>query len=675
MSNVFLKNTTSSAITVVGYTVYYIDNTSAEIVEVEGTAGEPLPSIGDTVTFGNYPQATSTPEPIEWTVLDVDSVNGKAFLIAKKVLDGKTYGAYSDSTRWSNCSLREWLNSTFKTTAFDSSEQERIILSHIQNPSNSSTATPGGVDTDDYLFCLSIGEAKNTSYFSDNEARKCSVTQHAIDAGVNVSYGHSEWWLRSPGNYNIRAAHVYDSGGVNTSGDYVYETFGVRPAMWVSFSCALTFKYNAFKYTANGIPYWYVIDGTHNTWTDDLNVWGYTEVQPVVTLPTVTNRVCDSAASEGVTGWWPGNNTVYSSGTAIPYDESKSYSFQMYRSSSSTVWTFTTILSARSYNGNLSAYNTSSDVLTVRQASYAECSSNQAIEVQVYNSSNTAYNAFKYSLDNVDYYYVLDGVQTEWTNDLASIGYSLTPSVVLPTVSQSGNFGEYNWLATSINDVESISANSNTTNLGYNASTIFPNYDDTKSYGIVQWQVTGGETAGRVEFSIVNASGKFQAHNNTDSALSFYQAKVAACSSNQATVITVYNLSNVAYNAFKYTANNTDYYYVLDGTQTDWTDDLSSIGYHLISIAYLGAGNTNVQWNGWTWLYLNQNGSQSVPFSADMSYTFDSAYLGDGTRVNLTSHTITMGRPNASYTHLGLLDTYSGFTAYKIYYHAVSTVS
>lgn len=64
MGTVFLKNATSSTITVAGYTVHYIDSADAEIVEVEGTSGQALPSVGDTVTFGNYPQATSTPEPI-----------------------------------------------------------------------------------------------------------------------------------------------------------------------------------------------------------------------------------------------------------------------------------------------------------------------------------------------------------------------------------------------------------------------------------------------------------------------------------------------------------------------------------------------------------------------------------------------------------------------------------
>lgn len=55
----------------------------------------------------------------------------------------------------------------------------------------------------------------------------------------------------------------------------------------------------------------------------------------------------------------------------------------------------------------------------------------------------------------------------------------------------------------------------------------------------------------------------------------------ATCSDPTATVVTVYDSYNNAYNAFKFTASGTDYYYVLDGTQNDWTDDLSSIGYSL----------------------------------------------------------------------------------------------
>ena len=44
---------------------------------------------GDTATFGKYPQATETPEPIEWLVLDIDTSKGQMLLLSKYVLDAK----------------------------------------------------------------------------------------------------------------------------------------------------------------------------------------------------------------------------------------------------------------------------------------------------------------------------------------------------------------------------------------------------------------------------------------------------------------------------------------------------------------------------------------------------------------------------------------------------------
>ena len=47
------------------------------------------------MTFGKYPQATETPEPIEWIVLEVapdanNIMSGKMLLLSKYVLDTQT---------------------------------------------------------------------------------------------------------------------------------------------------------------------------------------------------------------------------------------------------------------------------------------------------------------------------------------------------------------------------------------------------------------------------------------------------------------------------------------------------------------------------------------------------------------------------------------------------------
>jgi hypothetical protein len=106
-------------------------------------------------------------------------------------------------------------------------------------------------------------------------------------------------------------------------------------------------------------------------------------------------------------------------------------------------------------------------------------------------------------------------------------------------------------------------------------------YDVTSCYAVVFWRKSDNTLGGRTEFSLEGISNVLAARNVSSSTIEVYWIKVAVCSSNQATVVPVYDSSNNAYNAFKYTTNNTDYYYVLDETQTDWTDDLSSIGYSL----------------------------------------------------------------------------------------------
>lgn len=111
-------------------------------------------------------------------------------------------------------------------------------------------------------------------------------------------------------------------------------------------------------------------------------------------------------------------------------------------------------------------------------------------------------------------------------------------------------------------------------------------YDTNKKYALTTYNngtSDGLRTCGIfIPISVSTQSGGpyyVGVKNISSTSQSFMSVYVATCSSDLATVVSVYDSSNNAYNAFKYTTNNTDYYYVLDGTQTDWTDDLASIGY------------------------------------------------------------------------------------------------
>ena len=215
-------------------------------------AGGAENSIGEIVTFGRYEQDSVTSngkEPIEWIILDVND-DGSLVLISKYALDAKPYNESSRAVTWETCSLREWLNEDFYSSAFNAEEQAKIKTVHLVNENNPSWGTTGGKDTDDRVWLLSINEVcdyfsteKLYSYFTDDTSRMCAPTKYVIAQGVyqNSSYtvddvGACKWWLRSPGSYSGDAAGVCLVGGgnVNSNGIPVNDDdFGVRPVVAV----------------------------------------------------------------------------------------------------------------------------------------------------------------------------------------------------------------------------------------------------------------------------------------------------------------------------------------------------------------------------------------------------------------------------------------------------------
>jgi len=170
------------------------------------------------------------------------------------------------------------------------------------------------------------------------------------------------------------------------------------------------------------------------------------------------------------------------------------------------------------------------------------------------------------------YYYTVDNIFL--VGMMPPMGGMYAPAPSLPTVS-SGGFIMHNNPVT-------ITAGATNSDF-YIGSTGRPFvYDATKSYGVRKaMDAIGGNDINPSLLSLVDSSGELAVKNVSGSSITVEVVYVSVCSSSSATVITVYDSSNTPYNAFKYTSDGTDYYYVLDGTQTDWTDNLSSIGYHL----------------------------------------------------------------------------------------------
>ena len=197
-------------------------------------------NVGDTIKFGKYEQDNNLAngkEDIEWIVLD--KKYKKILLISKYVLDCKQYNTELTDVTWETCSLRKWLNETFMDSAFDGAEKTIVKESKVSADKNPKKDTNPGNATTDKIFLLSINEANK--YFDRNKERKCIPTEYAKANGAYTIIGYTKndvptwWWLRSPGNYQKRAAFVAEDGSVFYNGDVVNsDCVCVRPAVWVS---------------------------------------------------------------------------------------------------------------------------------------------------------------------------------------------------------------------------------------------------------------------------------------------------------------------------------------------------------------------------------------------------------------------------------------------------------
>jgi len=212
--------------------------------------------VGTTIKFGKYEQDNKTSngkEDIEWIVLDEKS-DGSLLVISKYALDRYSYDSDYKAVTWEKSKIRTWLNGTFMSNAFSSTEKAKILTTSLTNKDNPYTGTDGGNDTKDQVFLLSLDEAQK--YFGKNTVTKqgytinanaaCKPTayaksKNAMTYDFSSSYYSSEmkqftgccwYWLRTPGSESRRALYVNNVGEAGYASFYCYNTdCAVRPAM------------------------------------------------------------------------------------------------------------------------------------------------------------------------------------------------------------------------------------------------------------------------------------------------------------------------------------------------------------------------------------------------------------------------------------------------------------
>ena len=205
-------------------------------------------AIGEYVTFGSYEQDNDPDngaEPIEWIVLNHQ--DGKTLLLSKYSLDSAWYHTErSVDVTWETCSLRRWLNTGFYNTAFNDTEKDMIVQITNENKDGTSfwesmgrtvESSIGGNDTQDNVFALSLYEVQTYlgTVDDNNPNRICTATMYAESKGINSPSKYCWWWLRTPGDQQVNAAVINDSG--RELEEFIYHEYkntpAVRPAIWV----------------------------------------------------------------------------------------------------------------------------------------------------------------------------------------------------------------------------------------------------------------------------------------------------------------------------------------------------------------------------------------------------------------------------------------------------------
>ena len=154
-------------------------------------------SVGDTVVFGNYTNNANV-DYKGWIILDISGTQMLLFCTTPVV--HSIFDSYSNV--WNTSEIKNWLNNTYLEEAFNDQEQSLIVDKGYGE-----------------VFLLSVDEYNS---YSD-----------VINNGVGF-----DCWLRSPGNNSNLAASVRSDGRVIVYGDYVDDSSGVRPAIWIDLSLA-----------------------------------------------------------------------------------------------------------------------------------------------------------------------------------------------------------------------------------------------------------------------------------------------------------------------------------------------------------------------------------------------------------------------------------------------------
>lgn len=180
-------------------------------------------------------------EPIKWRVLEQE--DGTLTLLTDMILDQEQFYTSSSNrnidgetiyaNNYEHSTIRNFLNNTFYSKAFNNVPKSIILTSFIDNSASTTANNPNSYvsnNTNNKVYLLSYQETVN-KYFSNNNDRRAIASDYARARYVYVSGNYGFWWLRSPINHSSnRASSVAYDGNLSDS-DVSIAFIGVRPAI------------------------------------------------------------------------------------------------------------------------------------------------------------------------------------------------------------------------------------------------------------------------------------------------------------------------------------------------------------------------------------------------------------------------------------------------------------
>lgn len=155
-------------------------------------------------------------EPLEWDIIDCDKQS--MLLMTNKIIFNMSFDM--TISNYETSEIRKWLNNVFYNSAFKEEEQNRIILSVLDNSPRTTESLKNQFcchDTVDAVFLLSYEEAYKKYGLTDIQRMK-KPNDYAKSNGAYIApeNGCGFYWLRSPkDDYDFHALTVGYAGQLN----------------------------------------------------------------------------------------------------------------------------------------------------------------------------------------------------------------------------------------------------------------------------------------------------------------------------------------------------------------------------------------------------------------------------------------------------------------------------